>query len=180
MEILILICLIIVIVLLLHDKVRLNTQQDPKNKAKDSVVKQDPIDIMGKPKPVERLTSPNTDSKSQSSQDSVKANTFDTAIEEEGVDSTSPQEEPDEVAEASQPDWTEEEEEEWRMNREPDEEWGFAGGVTFEELDKAGEILKLEALTQEEERQVTGTLLKVQELSFSTSYKTPWIVRRSE
>ncbi|MCH5685528.1 hypothetical protein LWM68_15450 [Niabella sp. W65] len=66
------------------------------------------------------------------------------------------------------------------MNREPDEEWGFAGGVTFEELDKAGEILKLEALTQEEERQVTGTLLKVQELSFSTSYKTPWIVRRSE
>lgn len=58
MEIVIVICLLIVIVLILQDKIVIHkrSKQDPSHKK----VNPNLPDIMGQPKPIERLSVPNT------------------------------------------------------------------------------------------------------------------------
>ena len=63
METVIVICLLIVIVLLLQDKIVINDRSE--HKSKQEKVNPNLPDIMGQPKPVERLSVPNTATKRQ-------------------------------------------------------------------------------------------------------------------
>lgn len=97
MEILILVCLIIVIILLLKDKVviykTVRKQVRQKNRMSDLP------DIMGLSKPIERHTVPMNTTKSQSDERSDIPDTFETETYETGFEWKNPQreEELDEV-----------------------------------------------------------------------------------
>lgn len=140
METLIAICLLIVIVLILHDKVVIKKVTRKRNVPETRI--QELPEIMGRPKPVARHPLPNAASKSQMEEPAKVDDTFDTEIEQKDFGIVIPQEELDEVF-GEGPD-LEEEEEEWRRYGAPNGEDGFATGVTFEELSTVGTLLQQE------------------------------------
>ncbi|MCS7474391.1 conjugal transfer protein TraD [Myroides odoratimimus] len=144
MEILILVCLIIVIILLLKDKVviykTVRKQVRQKNRMSDLP------DIMGLSKPIERHTVPMNTTKSQSDERSDIPDTFETETYETGFEWKNPQreEELDEVF-GSMLDF-EDEEEEWSEYEYTNSDNEFATGVTFDELTTVGALLQQEVL----------------------------------
>ncbi|MGJ1303515.1 conjugal transfer protein TraD [Sphingobacterium multivorum] len=149
MEIVIVICLLIVIVLLLQDKVVIQWKSD-KKPTQEKVNPKLP-DIMGQPKPVRSHSVPNTATERQIEEPEVNPNNLDIEYDEnENVGIQIPQEELDEVF-SNVPD-LEEEEEEWNRSGISGNDDGFAQGVTFEELNNVGVLLKKEKLdaTQKE------------------------------
>ena len=144
MEILILVCLIIVIILLLKDKVviykTVRKQVRQKNRMSDLP------DIMGLSKPIERHTVPMNTTKSQSDERSDIPDTFETETYETGFEWENPQreEELDEVF-GSMLDF-EDEEEEWSEYEYTNSDNEFATGVTFDELTTVGALLQQEVL----------------------------------
>jgi hypothetical protein len=142
METLIVICLIIVIILLLKDKVVFNktVRKEIKPEKKSS----DLPDIMGLPKTVERQTLPMSATKSQSGERDGIADNFGTETYRIGFGLENPQieGEPDEVF-GSMSDF-ENEEDEWDEYGFEDSDNEFATGVTFDELTTVGAWLEQE------------------------------------
>ncbi len=155
MEILILICLLIVIVLLLRDKIAIK-RAHKRQSGKPGITDELP-DIMGVPK---SHTVPKNAANSQKDKATIEVNSFDTETKEPGFDIQIPQEELDEVFDEL-PDF-EEEEEEWNRHREPNGEDGFAMGVTFEELSTVGALLQQEVLGAAFEEQAVDIVQKIQ------------------
>jgi len=136
METLILICLLIVIALLVYDKLPLqrnHTSKEEKNTLNFP-------DVMGKPKLTRNLSVPNTSNKSHFKEEKINPDNLDIEFDEnEIIDHQNSKEELDEVLE---PVLEIEAEEEWNGLGISDEEYGFAQGVTFEELSQVGNFLE--------------------------------------
>lgn len=135
METIILICLLIVIALLVYDKTPLqrnHTSKDEENSLNFP-------DIMGKAKLTRNFSVPNTANKSHIENETVNPDNLDIEFDEnEIIDHQNKEEELDEVSEAV----FEDEEEEWNRFGISDEDYGFAQGVTFEELSQVGNFLE--------------------------------------
>lgn len=143
MEIVIVICLFIVIILLVSEKVVINKISYKKEDKVSSAP--DLPEIMGKPKPVKSLSQPNTANESQIQDAEINPDNLDIEYDEnEEVNIQIPQEELDDVF-SNMPD-LEEEEEEWNRYGISSSDNGYAQGVTFEELSSVGVLLQKENL----------------------------------
>jgi hypothetical protein len=158
MEVLIVICLLIVIVLLIKDKIIIkkvvSKQEQP------PFVNPNLPEIMGIPKPMKRLSVPNSTSKSLNEDLVKEIDNFESEIEENDFDIQIPQEELDDVF-RNIPDF-EEEEEEWNRYGISGEDYGFAQGVTFEELSSVGMLLQKEKLEPSQKETAVAIVQKIQ------------------
>ncbi|MGV0847913.1 conjugal transfer protein TraD [Empedobacter falsenii] len=137
METLILICLLIVIALLVYDKLPLQRNHTSKEEKNTLNLP----DVMGKPKLTRNLSVPNTSNKSHFKQEKINPDNLDIEFDEnEIIDHQNSKEELDEVLQPVLE--IEAEEEEWNGLGISDEEYGFAQGVTFEELSQVGNFLE--------------------------------------
>ncbi|MGV0980497.1 conjugal transfer protein TraD [Empedobacter falsenii] len=137
METLILICLLIVIALLVYDKLPLQRNRTSKEEKNTLNLP----DVMGKPKLTRNLSVPNTSNKSHFKQEKINPDNLDIEFDEnEIIDHQNSKEELDEVLQPVLE--IEAEEEEWNGLGISDEEYGFAQGVTFEELSQVGNFLE--------------------------------------
>ena len=158
METLIVICLLIVIVLLLEDKIVIRKMTEQKTKHGKPNPKLP--DIMGQPKSMRSLSVPKSAIESQSKKRKHEMNNFDIEIDEVDVDIQIPQEELDEVF-GNMPDF-EEEEVEWNRYGISGGNNGFAQGVTFEELSSVGMLLQKENLEQSQKETTVAIVQKIQ------------------
>ena len=158
METLIVICLFIVIVLLLEDKIVIRKMTEQKTKHKKPNRKLP--DIMGQPKSMRSLSVSKNATESQSKKRKKEMDNFDIEIDQEDVDMQIPQEELDEVF-GNMPDF-EEEEEEWNRYGISGRNDGFAQGVTFEELSSAGMLLQKNKLEPSQKETVVAIVQKIQ------------------
>lgn len=161
MEILIVICLLIVIVLLAKDKIIINKMVvKPK---KPSYVNPNLPEIMGVPKPRKSLSVENTRGSNLSQEGIKDKNIPDSELRENDFDIEIPREELDEIF-GIVPD-LEEEEEEWRdycYSSGGDDSFGFATGVTFEELGTIGFLLQQETLESSQQNLGLEIIQKIQ------------------
>jgi hypothetical protein len=158
METLIVICLLIVIVLLLEDKIVIRKMTEQKTKHGKPNPKLP--DIMGQPKSRRSLSVPKNATESQSKKRKQEMDNFGIEIDEEDVDMQIPQEELDEVF-GNVPDF-EEEEEEWNRYGIFGGNVGFAQGVTFEELSSVGMLLQKEKLEPSQKETAVAIVQKIQ------------------
>lgn len=159
MEIVIVICLLVVIGLLLHDKItigRSSVKAEREYKADRSLP-----DIIGHSKPQQRRALPNSASDRQVAEPLQEANTFEEEINEKDFKRQIPQEELDEIFTAVPVD-LEEEEEEWKRYEFADGDDGLAQGVTFEELTAVGMVLNKEVEDPSMQLKATETVHKIQ------------------
>ncbi|WP_286856710.1 MULTISPECIES: conjugal transfer protein TraD [Sphingobacterium] len=136
MEVLILIFLLTIIILLLKDKLVINKI------ARTQVVapKKDQKDIMGKSTYDGRLTTPSVSSESQINERKDKEDNFEMKTEGKGLEHPVSDGNSDETSK-EQIDY-EEEEEEFKNMGLPKEVRGYAKGVSFQELNDAGQVLR--------------------------------------
>ena len=159
MEIVIVICLLIVIALLVHDKIVIKKNSERKPIQEKSNPKLP--DIMGQPRPKRSLSVPNNATESQVEELELNPDNFDIEYDEnENVGIQIPQEELDEVF-SNMPDFGEEEEE-WNRYELSDGDNGFAQGVTFEELNFVGILLQKEKLEQSQKETAIAIVQKIQ------------------
>ena len=159
MEIVIVICLLIVIALLVHDKIVIKKNSERKPIQEKSNPKLP--DIMGQPRPKRSLSVPNNATESQVEELEINPDNFDIEYDEnENVGIQIPQEELDEVF-SNMPDFGEEEEE-WNRYELSDGDNGFAQGVTFEELNFVGILLQKEKLEQSQKETAIAIVQKIQ------------------
>ena len=159
MEIVIVICLLIVIALLVHDKIVIKKSSERKPIQEKSNPKLP--DIMGQPRPKRSLSVPNNATESQVEELELNPDNFDIEYDEnENVGIQIPQEELDEVF-SNMPDF-EEEEEEWNRYEISGGDNGFAQGVTFEELSSVGILLQKEKLEQSQKETAIAIVQKIQ------------------
>lgn len=158
MEIVIVICLLIVIALLLHDKyaAKRKTSVAPRKGNEESLLLPD---IMGKPKSTQGQPGSITATGGQSGIAPEGPGNFIPETDETVFETGIPQEEPEEVL--VEPDW-EEEEEEWARHGEPNGEDGFATGVTFDELSTVGLVLRQDEPEPALKEQAVGIVQKIQ------------------
>lgn len=135
----ILICLLIVIALLLPDKIII--RKNPGKTLQQEMNSMELPDIMGKPKTVKSQSEPKASYKSRKTETESDYTNLDIEYDEnENVDIRMLQEEPEETF-SDVPDF-EEEEEEWRQYGTSGADIGFAQGVTFDELNNVGAVLR--------------------------------------
>ena len=159
MEIVIVICLLIVIALLVHDKIVIKKNSERKPIQEKSNPKLP--DIMGQPRPKRSLSVPNNATESQVEELEINPDNFDIEYDEnENVGIQIPQEELDEVF-RNMPDF-EDEEEEWNRYGISSDDNGFAQGVTFEELSSVGVLLQKEELEPAQKETVIAIVQKIQ------------------
>jgi hypothetical protein len=159
MEIVIVICLLVVIGLLLHDKITIKSSS-VKVKSEDKADRSLP-DIIGRSKPQQRQALPNSASDRQPHEPEKEVNNFDAEIKEEDFKRQIPQEELDEIFSAVPVD-LEEEEEEWKRYELADGDDGLAQGVTFEELTAVGMVLNKEVEDSSMQLKAAETVHKIQ------------------
>ncbi|MFH6936039.1 conjugal transfer protein TraD [Flavobacterium sp. FlaQc-30] len=157
METLILICLLIVIILLLQDKITIQITKNGKHAAKETP--SDLPDFMGQPKTASLLMPINATA-SQGRKLGQEMDNFDTEIDHQHVDIEIPQEELDDVF-RYQPDLLQEEEE-WSGYGMLAGNDGFAQGVTFEELSAVGMLLEKENLEHSQKETAIALVQKIQ------------------
>jgi len=157
MEILILLCLLIIIFLLLHDKINLPKKENHQARKKDQP--EHFPDIMGKPKPYKRQSEPKKADEYAIDESPDKAANFEVEVNEKEVDVQIPQEELEEIF-SEMPD-LEEEEEEWNRYGVSDGENGLAQGVTFEELGTVGMLLQKENLEPSQKETAVAIVQKI-------------------
>ena len=153
------ICLLIVIVLLLQDKIviKKRTKQVPPQKK----VNPNLPDIMGQPKSVERLSMPNAANERQIEEPEINPANLDIEYDEnENVGIQIRKEELDEVF-RNMPD-LEEEEEEWNRYGIFGGDNSLAQGVTFEELSSVGALLQKENLEQSQKETAVDIVQRLQ------------------
>lgn len=160
METIIVICLLIVIVLMLHDRMVIH-------KGEKTIFERDKFtsefpDIMGKSKPYQSHSVPNNASKFQNEQPEINPDNLDIEYDEnENINIKNPhKEEPDEGF-RDMPDF-EIEEEEWRQYGIISDENGLAQGVTFEELSTVGMMLQKENLELSQKETTAAIVQKLQ------------------
>jgi hypothetical protein len=158
MEVLIVICLLIVIVLLSKDKIII--KKVVRKQEQPPFVNPNLPEIMGIPKPMRSLSVPNRTTKSLNEEQVKEIDNFESEIEENNFDIEIPQEELDEVF-RSMPDF-EEEEEEWNRYGISGGDYGFAQGVTFEELSTVGILLQKEKLEPSQKETAVAIVQKTQ------------------
>ncbi|MFD1166958.1 conjugal transfer protein TraD [Sphingobacterium daejeonense] len=159
MEIIIMICLLIILVLLVQDKIVIKKRSE--QKPTQEKVNPNLPNIMGQPKPVRSLSVPNTASESQVEEPEINSDNLDIEYDEnENVGIQIPQEELDEVF-SNMPDF-EDEEEEWNRYGISNGDNGFAQGVTFEELSSVGILLQKEKLEQSQKETAIAIVQKIQ------------------
>ena len=159
MEIVIVICLLIVIALLVHDKIVIKKNSERKPIQEKSNPKLP--DIMGQPRPKRSLSVPNNATESQVGELEINPDNFDIEYDEnENVGIQIPQEELDEVF-RNMPDF-EDEEEEWNRYGISSDDNGFAQGVTFEELSSVGMLLQKEKLEPSQKETAIAIVQKIQ------------------
>ena len=153
------ICLLIVIVLLLQDKIvihKRSKQEPPQKKVNPNLP-----DIMGQPKPVMRLSQPNTANESQIQEPEINPTNLDIEYDEnEIVGMQVPQEELDEVF-SNMPDLAEEEEE-WNRYGISGGDNSLAQGVTYDELSTVGALLQNDVLEQAQKETAVAIVQKIQ------------------
>lgn len=160
METIIVICLLIVIVLMLHDKIVIH-------KAEKTKVEQDTStshfpDIMGKSKPYQSHSVPNRSSKFQSEQPEIIPDNLDIEYDEnENVNIKNPHKEEPNEGFSDMPNF-EIEEEEWRQYGIISDDNGLAQGVTFEELSTLGMMLQKENLELSQKETTAAIVQKLQ------------------
>ncbi len=159
MEILILTCLLIVIVLLLSDKIVIK-RGTKRIKQEDKSVTKLP-DIMGLPKLVKRHSTPIKATRGLLEEKEEVPDNFETETHEKGFTRKIPQEELEEAFAFDELPDIIEEEEEWMERREPDD-FGFAMGVTYEELGSVRTLLQKENLKPSEEIKAISIVQKIQ------------------
>lgn len=143
METLIVVCLIIVIILLVQDKIVIK-KRSQKRPMREKINLNLP-DIIGQPKPLRSLSMPNTANESQKEELEIIQDNLDIEYDQnETLSIQIPQEELDEVF-SNMPDF-EVEEEEWNRQGISYSDFGFAQGVTFEELSTVGVLMQKESL----------------------------------
>lgn len=155
MEAIIIICLLIIIALLLHDKIYSKKQADLKANLTKNIT--DLPDIMGKTKTSNRLALPNIANKFQHQETEKEADNFDVEIREEEIDASIPK-----VESAEKLPDLEEEEEELRLFGLTESDNGFATGVTFDELGTVEQILRLEKLEPAQKETAVAIVQKIQ------------------
>lgn len=159
METVIVICLFIIIVLLLQDKVVINKR--PEQKPTKEKTNPDLPDIMGQPKPLKRLSMPISTNERQTPEPEIDPANLDIEYDDnEEIGIQIPQEELDDVF-TDVPD-LEEEEEEWQGRGITGNDDGLATGVTFEELSSAGMLLQKEKLEPSQKETAAAIVQKVQ------------------
>ncbi|OJV52458.1 MAG: conjugal transfer protein TraD [Bacteroidetes bacterium 43-16] len=159
MELLILICLLLIIFLLLQEKIVIKKRSD-QNPIREKVNPHLP-DIMGQPKSIPRLQVPNTANESQVEEPEIDPDTLDIEYDEnEIVGIQIPEDELDEVF-SNMPDF-ENEEEDWELSADPDDDFGFAQGVTFDELANVKNLLRKEKLEQSQKLEAIEIVQKIQ------------------
>lgn len=159
METIIVICLLIVIALLVHDKIVFKKKQE----IKDIQEKVNPNlpDIMGQPKPVRSLSAPNTANESQVEEEIINPDNLDIEYDEnEEVGIQIPQEELDEVF-SKIPD-LKEEEEEWNRYGVSGADNSLAQGVTYDELNAVGALLQNDNLEPAQKETAVALVQKLQ------------------
>lgn len=157
METLIIICLLIIIVLMLHDKIVIN-RPTPRHHQEKPVLKLP--EIMGLPKPLKRLSKLNAAIEGQTARPVAQPDNLAVEIEGKDFDQQIPEEELDEVF-GKEPDlW--EEEEEWSTHGVSDDDDGFASGVTFEELGTVEMVLREKSHEPSLQRQAVDIVHKIQ------------------
>ena len=150
METLILICLLLIIILLLHDKVKFSKEL----KQQDKPIDHHPLDndIMGRPKGMPRLHDPKNDPvPSLKAERYAKIN----VVEEENLSPS------DEAEDDSEVDY-DEEEEEWCNTSYIQDDQDFAEWVTFEELQSLHDFVKNDRAASTQSGQLLETVKKVQ------------------
>jgi hypothetical protein len=159
METAIVICLLVVIALMLHDKVASKNKQGQKaNKTKES---RDLPDIMGQPKPMRSLSGPSSASESQNKEQMFDPANLDIEYDEnEIVGIQVPQEELDEVF-SNVPDFGDDEEE-WDRYGISGGDNSLAQGVTFDELSAVGALLQKEKLEQPQKETAVAIVQRLQ------------------
>ena len=159
MEIVIVICLLIVIALLVHDKIVIKKNSERKPIQEKSNPKLP--NIMGQPRPKRSLSVPNNATESQVEELEINPDNFDIEYDEnENVGIQIPQEELDEVF-RNMPDF-EDEEEEWNRYGISSDDNGFAQGVTFEELSSVEMLLQKEKLEASQKETAIAIVQKIQ------------------
>ena len=154
----IVICLFIIIILLLEDKVVIHKPVSRQEK-QESKMPNLP-DIMGLPKPVQRHAVPMNASKRQLDESHDMPDNFETETKRNGFAKEIPQEELDEVF-SNIPDF-EEEEEEWNRYGISGGDNGFAQGVTYDELSSAGALLQKENLEPAQKETAVAIVQRLQ------------------
>ncbi|GAA6765705.1 hypothetical protein AAFH68_16430 [Flavobacterium sp. CGRL1] len=157
MESLILVCLLIIIVLLLHDKIIADRSKAPKRTLEK--LNADLPDIMGQPKLLKRLLVPGSTNESQKKDSKKETDNFDFEIEKDNSIQI-PYERQEDVLK-SIPD-LEQEEEDWKRYGISDGDDGFAQGVTFEELSSVLMLLKNDKVEPYQKETAVGTVRKIE------------------
>ncbi|WP_449404229.1 conjugal transfer protein TraD [Flavobacterium ranwuense] len=115
---------------------------------------------MGIPKPTRSLSVPNRTSKTLNEEPVKEIDNFESETGENGFDIEIPQEELDDIF-RNMPDF-EEEEEEWNRYGISSGDYGFAQGVTFEELSSVGLLLQKEKLEPSQKETAVAIVQKIQ------------------
>ena len=158
MEIVIVICLLIVIVLLVQDKIVIHKRSQLKPMQQEKVNPNLP-DIMGQPKPVRSHLVPNTTNESQIEEDEINPDNLDIEYDEnENVGIQIPQEELDEVF-RNMPDL---EEEEWNRYGISSSDDSLVQGITYDELSSVGALLQKENLEQAQKETAIAIVQRLQ------------------
>ncbi|HCD9234114.1 TPA: conjugal transfer protein TraD [Elizabethkingia anophelis] len=157
METVILICLMVIIVLLLQDKIV--RWRRSKNKPLPEKTNQRLPDIMGRPKPERSLSIPNAATENKIREPVTISNESDTLYDETTVIQT-PAEQENKAFENTLD--LEQEEELLKGNRIPYPEEGFAQGVSFEELNSVGILLQKEKLETAQKEMAIAIVQKIQ------------------
>ena len=153
------ICLLIVIVLLLQDKIVIHKRL-PQKPTQEKVNPNLP-DIMGQPKLVRSLSMPKNAKERQIAEQVINPDNLDIEYDEnEIVGIQVPQEELDEVF-SNMPD-LEEEEEEWNRYGISGGDNSLAQGVTYDELSSVGALLQKESLEQAQKETAVAIVQKLQ------------------
>jgi len=159
METTIVICLLLVIVLLLHDKITIPKR--PKQEPLQKKVNPNLPDIMGQPKSIERHSVPNTANESQIGEVEIDPANLDIEYDEnDTVGVQVPQSALDEAF-SNMPD-LEEEEEEWNRYGISGGDDSLAQGVTYEELSSVGVLLQKENVEQSQNETAVAIVQKLQ------------------
>jgi len=152
------ICLLIVIALLLHDRIVIQKKCEQKS-TKENINSGLP-DVMGHSKAQIRQSMPSISSKSQEPAHIPEVNNFDIEINGNRLKKQVAEEELDEIFGQVSID-LEEEEEEWRSEISNGDD-GLAQGVTFEELTAVGMVLNKEVEDPSMKAKAAETVHKIQ------------------
>lgn len=153
METIIIISLLVIIIFLLLEKKTISKDQSG-NKVR-------PTSILGSIKSISRQLQPIDDKESHPQNAADKPHTFISETITEAFDETDVKKELTEIL-VERNDWQEEEEEAFYFQNNSNWESGFATGVTFQELNTAGQLLQQEWLEPVLQKQAVEVIQKIQ------------------